>query len=50
MQENMIQHYNYIIDVKTKELEELLAIVKYRQQELTQLKETLNENLKFIVE
>lgn len=46
----MIQHYNYIIDIKAKELEELLAIVEYRQQELAQLKETFNEKLNFIVE
>lgn len=49
MQECMIQHYNYIVTIKRQELEELLAIVEYRQQELTQLENTLKENLKLIV-
>ena len=49
MKESMIQHYNYIVDIKRKELDELLAIVEYRTQELEQLESTLKEKLNFIV-
>ena len=49
MEEHMIQHYNYIVDIKRKELDELLAIVEYRTQELEQLESTLKEKLNFIV-
>ena len=49
MEEHMIQHYNYIVDIKRKELDELLAIVAYRTQELEQLESTLKEKLNFIV-
>lgn len=49
MNENMIQHYNFIVDNKEKELAEFKAIVEYREQELKQLKETLKEKLNIIV-
>lgn len=39
----MIEHYNYIIDIKDKELAELYKQVRYRKEELAQLRETLWE-------
>lgn len=49
MNESMIEHYNYIVDIKRAELEELLAIVDYRTKELAQLESTLKEKLNTIV-
>ena len=45
----MIEHYNFIVDIKRKELDELLNIVAYRKEELAQLEATLIEKLTVIV-
>ena len=39
----MLEHYNYIINVKSKELTELYEAVAYREQELEQLRTTLDK-------
>lgn len=43
IEDSMIEHYNYIIDIKDKELAELYKQVRYRKEELAQLRETLWE-------
>ena len=43
VEESMLEHYKYIIDVKTEELAQLYNSVRYREQELEQLLDTLNE-------
>lgn len=42
---DMIEHYKFIIDNKDKELAELYKQVRYREQELAQLIDTLDEKL-----
>ena len=49
MKESMIQHYNYIVDMKRKEIEELEADLAYKKAWLEQLESTLKEDLKLIV-
>ena len=47
--ESMIQHYNYIVDMKRKEIEELEANLAYKKAWLEQLESTLKEKLTLIV-
>ena len=49
MEEHMIQHYNYIVDMKRKEIEELEANLAYKKAWLEQLESALKEELKLIV-
>ena len=48
MTEDMLEHYNYIIDIKLNELADLYDTVKYREQELKQLKETLEQMMNIL--
>jgi hypothetical protein len=43
VEDTMLEHYRYIIDVKQEELNTLLNDVEYKQQELAQLVDTLDK-------
>ena len=42
IEKSMVEHYKYIIEIKEEELAEINKDVEYREQELKQLIETLN--------
>ena len=45
----MIEHYNYIMNIKRKELSDILNDVAYRTQELEQLETMYKQKLTTIV-
>jgi hypothetical protein len=43
VEESMLEHYKFIISIKSNELAQLYNDVEYRERELSQLRDTLDD-------